>query len=104
MQRFLCRIRTHPIRSAALLGALIGLLNAIATEISAILHKSSASVVYLLLPPSSYGRTATESSLAFSVFILFIEIAASVLSYALLLTLPVALYVGLRRLLRRRRA
>ncbi|HEY6488647.1 MAG: hypothetical protein WCC26_17785 [Terracidiphilus sp.] len=103
MQRLLCRIRAHPIRSAALLGALIGFLNALATEINAILHKSSSSVVYLLLPPSSYGRTASESSLAASAFILFIEIAASALSYALLLTIPVALYVGLRRLFLRRK-
>ena len=90
--------RSHPISVAALVGALFGTVDAIAIELRGLMHRNSGGVVPLLWssPASHPGQ---ENALQIA-FLLLIEVAANILVFAALFSLPFALVVGTRRLLR----
>jgi hypothetical protein len=95
----LASVRAHPIRTAALLGGIAGFANVMGGEIRALLHPNHKAAVMMLWPASSYGLGVNEPRIAETLLVLFIEIAANVGIYALLLAAPVALLVLIRRLL-----
>ena len=88
--------RAHPIRLAALLGAIFGLLDTLVVEINGVIHHSSLAVIGPLLitePGARFGFLPTA-------LILLVELAANILVWAILFALPVALIVALRRAFR----
>lgn len=85
--------RTHPIRFAALLGAIFGLLDTLAVEINGVLHHNRSAVVPLFLPTSGGSRL----DLAPTAGILLIEVAANILVWAFLFTLFAILVVAVSR-------
>ncbi|MGA7107590.1 MAG: hypothetical protein WBV28_15125 [Terracidiphilus sp.] len=97
--------RAHPIRTAALLGALVGFLVAMTIEVKGLLHPNDPSGVLILLwPAATAGAGVSQAGLLQTGFILLIEILANVLVYALLFAAPVALIVALLRTFRKRRS
>lgn len=88
--------RAHPIRLAALLGAAFGFLSVLVTEITGVLHGNHSAVMPLLTGHSSPVHLGVFQT----AFILLIEVLASILVWALLFALPVAVAVGIFRLLR----
>lgn len=96
----LAACRAHPIRTAAIIGALIGLINALALEIGSVLHHHPGGVLQILAPFSDNGIRPTEQSLLLTAVLLFIEVAANVLTDAALFALPVALIVLIMRAFR----
>jgi len=96
----LATCRAHPIRTAAILGALLGVLNALVLETQGILHHRTSGVLSLLAPFSPVGLQPSEPIIMQAVLILFIEFAANILADALLFAAPVALIVLFLRVLR----
>lgn len=94
--------RAHPIRTAALIGAFVGLLNALMIEMGGLLHYNTRAALLLLAPFSRFGLIPSEQTLFQLGVILFIEFAANILVDALLFAAPVALIVLLLRAFRRR--
>jgi hypothetical protein len=95
--------RAHPIRIAALLGALAGFLVAMTIELKGLLYPNDPSGVLILLwPAATAGAGISQSSILQTGFILLIEIVANVLVYALLFATPVALVVAVLRTFRKR--
>jgi hypothetical protein len=90
------RWRSHPIRFAAIIGALFGLTDVIVIEVMGLSHKSSSSVLSLLWPTSAIGSSFSESKVAQTFLIFVIEVAANVLVWALLFAARVALVVVIR--------
>ncbi|HTX75819.1 MAG TPA: hypothetical protein VMD29_06400 [Terracidiphilus sp.] len=86
--------RAHPIRVAAMLGAITGFVITVVDEIRGVLHGGHSAVVPLLMPtPGGAHLGAIQTA-----FLLFIEIAANVLVWALLFAVPVAAIVGIARM------
>jgi len=96
--------RTHPIRSAALIGATIGFANALAVEVGGAIHKNRSAVVLMLWPTDTFAPELSQNGVLRTALILFIEFAGSMLGYAVLLAIPVALIVIIRRSFRSRKA
>jgi len=96
----LATFRAHPIRTAALLGALLGVLNVLVNEIGGVLHHNSHAALLMLSPFSSVGAAPTQSTILQTSAILVLEFAATSLVFALLLAAPVALIVLFLRVLR----
>lgn len=96
MPGILGSVRAHPIRVAAILGGVAGFANAMGIEVGAILHPKRQGAVLMFWPYTHYGTGGVRSQLALTLFILFVEIAANVLVWALLLAAPVAVVVVLR--------
>lgn len=94
--------RAHPIRTAALIGALIGLINALSLEIGGFLHYNTRGVLAILAPFSHFSFAPSESVIMQVILLLFVEFAANILADALLFAAPVALIVLLLRAFRRR--
>ena len=90
--------RSHPILFITLIGAVIGVGNALVLEIPAILGKPSRGALSLLQP--RFNPTPSAGVLQVAV-ILLIEVAANVLIYALIFFLLGCLIAGVRRFLRR---
>lgn len=82
---------------AALIGAIVGLGNALALEIPALLGKPSRGVLSLLGPASTLhpGSGVLETA-----FLLLIEFAANILVWAAIFALLGWIFVGLRRIFR----
>lgn len=89
--------RSHPVLFAALLGAAVGLANALAIEIPALLGKPSHGALSLLQP----SRAVAGSGVLQTAFILLVEVAANVLVYALMFALLGGLFVAIRHIFRR---
>ena len=91
--------RSHPVLFATILGAIVGLGNALAMEIPALLGRPSKGVLSLLEPASHYhaGAGVLETAL-----LLVIEIAANVLVYAAMFALLGWAFVGICRIFRPR--
>ena len=98
----LATCRAHPIRTAALLGAIFGLIQTLTIEIGGVLHHNSRAVLLLLAPFSSFGAAPTERTILQTSAILIIEFAANILVDALLFAAPVALIVLSLRVFQRR--
>lgn len=96
----LAYVRTYPIRSAAIVGAILGLINAVALEIDGILHGNQHGALIMLAPFYRFGIIPTEQTALQAAFILFIEFAANILADALLFAVPVAIVVGVLRIVR----
>lgn len=89
--------RAHPIRFAALLGAVFGFLDTLVVEINGVLHHHSRAVIApLFIPPPGAARLGPiEAAL-----ILLVELLANILVWALLFAAPVAIVVAIRRSIR----
>ena len=96
--------RSHPVRFAALIGALVGLANAILIEVGGVLNKNSSAVVLMLWPASKFGSGVNESTAMQTALFLFVEVAANVLVYALIFAVPVGLIVLIRRVFASRKS
>ncbi len=94
--------RTRPILTAALAGALFGLLYAIGIEAWGASGHPGRAVLALLMPGSNPAGGVNETMLTSVASLLFVEVAANILIYAALFAAPVAIVVRVRRLLRRR--
>jgi len=94
--------RSHPVRFAALIGALIGFANAIAIELGGALNKNSTAALLFLWPASRFGPGISETRLTQTAIFFFVEVAANVLVFALLFAAPVGLVVAIRRAFRSR--
>jgi hypothetical protein len=94
-------LRSHPVLFTAVIGGILGLGNALAIEIPALLGKSSKGVLSLLEPASRLhvGAGAVETA-----FLLLIEIAANVLVYAAMFSVLGLLFVLARRVFRSARS
>lgn len=77
-------------------GAIFGAGSVIATEIGGVAHGGSGGVLALLWS-SSESRTGQVNAVQ-TAALLLIEFGASVLVFALLFALPVAVFVGIRRI------
>lgn len=88
--------RAHPIRFAALLGAVFGFLDVALLELNGVLHGSHNAVIPLLILIPGAGHPGVMKT----IFILFIEVAVNILVWALLFAVPVALVAGIRRSVR----
>ena len=88
--------RAHPIRFAALLGAIFGFLYVAVLELNGVIHGSHNAVIPMLIPIPGAGHPGVMKT----VLILFVEVIANILVWALLFALPVSLAVGIRRSIR----
>ena len=95
-------IRRHPILTAAIAGAIVGVVQVLIVEIGGLFHKNSRAIL-LLLPSSSQGDPAHPMSVMQTAFILLVDFAGNALGYALLFAAPAALAVTILRISRRRR-
>ena len=86
--------RAHPIRSAALLGAIVGFLDTLVVEINGVLHHHSRAVIApLMIPhPGAAHLGPIEAAL-----ILLIEVLANIFVWTLLFAVPVAILVAIYR-------
>ena len=89
--------RNHPVRVAALAGALIGLANVLITEMGGLLHKNSGGVLTMLFPPSMFGTGVNGTRVVQTATVLIIEVAANIAVWTALLAVPVAVIVAVRR-------
>lgn len=89
--------RKHPIRFAALLGAIFGLLDTLVVEINGVLHHHSRAVIAPLFIPTP---GAAHLGVIEAALILLVEVLANILVWALLFALLVAVAVGIRRIFR----
>ena len=97
-------LRSHPILAAAGVGAIFGGVNAIILEIGGLRHRASTGVLPFLFPSSMSGIRAGQMTALQVSLLLLIEIAGNVLGFSLLLAVPVAVIVGVRRLFRREKS
>lgn len=95
-------LRSHPILSAALLGVVAGILVTLGIEFGGAIHKNSNAVILSLWPVP--GTPLNEGSFLRTALILFVEMVGNALGYALLFTVPTAAVVGIRRIVKLRRA
>lgn len=94
--------RSHPVRLAALLGAIVGFAYTLVIEIGGALHRNRSAVILMLGPAYAPGTSLSQGRIAQSAIILFIEFASNIVVWALLVSLPVALVVLVRRAFQRR--
>ena len=92
--------RSHPILAAAGIGAISGAVNAVFLEIGGLRHRAMTGVLPFLFS----GSHTTQMTALQVALLLLIEIAGNVLGFALVFATPIALVVGIRRLLGRRRS
>jgi uncharacterized membrane protein YjfL (UPF0719 family) len=92
--------RSHPIRSAALIGAIIGFANALVVEVGGAIHKNQSAVVLMLWPTDTFAPELSQNGVLRAALILFIEFAGSMLGYAVVFAVPVAVTVAIRRTFR----
>jgi hypothetical protein len=89
--------RSHPVRFAALLGALVGFANALIIEFGGLLHRDSHAALPMLFPESMFGSGINGTRVIQTASILIIEVVAYALVWSLLLAVPTALIVSIRR-------
>jgi hypothetical protein len=89
--------RLHPIRSAALIGAILGFVQALVVEIGGAIHKNQSAVVLLLWPTDTFAPELSQNGVVRTALILFVEFVGDMLGYAVLFAIPVAIFVLIRR-------
>ena len=89
--------RSHPIWSAAGIGAIFGAVNAMSLEIGGLRHRAMTGVLPFLFPSSASGIQIGQMSTLQVTLLLLIEIAGNVLGFALLFAVPIGVVVGIRR-------
>lgn len=93
--------RSHPVLMAALTGAAFGVAEVLVTEIAGILHGGHDAVLPLFLTPAATGSHVRQLGAVQTAFVLLIDVAANVAVFALFFAVPVAIVVGIRRVVRR---
>lgn len=89
--------RDHPILCTALVGAVIGLVNAaIVLLIDPLLSFSDRFLLYLF-PTSILGFGFNGGSVAFSIFLAVVEVGGNALLYACAFAAPVSVVIAVRR-------
>jgi hypothetical protein len=96
--------RTHPIRFAALIGAVVGFANALVAEVGGAIHKNQSAVILMLWPTDTFAPEFSQNGVLRTALILFIEFAGSMIGYAILFAIPVAVIVAIRRVFQSRKA
>lgn len=91
--------RTHPILAAAGGGAVFGTLCVLLTEIVGFLHGNSSAVLPLLFPGAPGSGRGQMNALQ-TAGLLLIEMAGNVIGFAALFSIPVAVVVGARRIVK----
>src|SRR5689334_8652448 len=89
--------RNHPVLCTALVGALIGFVNAAIVLFSDPLRPLSQRVVSYLFPTSILGFGFNGGSVAFSIFLAIVEVGGNALLYACAFAAPVAVVIAVRR-------
>jgi len=89
--------RSHPVRFAALVGALVGTANALIIEFGGLLHGDSRAVLPMLFPGSIFSPGINGTRVIQTASVLIIEVVANALIWAVLLAFPTALVVAVRR-------
>jgi hypothetical protein len=89
--------RNHPILSTALIGALIGLVNAAIFLLTDPLRPLSGRFVLYLFPTSILGFGFNGGSVSFSIFLAIVEVGGNALLYGCTFAAPVALVIAVRR-------
>ena len=103
LNRAISRLRSHPILSAGLIGAMAGCVNVIVIEVGALAGKNGRGVLPMMIPSSSGGFNTARTGALATALLLLVEVAGNVVGFALLFVVPVALIVGVRRLFERRK-
>jgi hypothetical protein len=88
--------RAHPVLVAAAAGALSGAANAILLEAGGLWHGNSTGVLSLFFP-ATHGPRVGQTDAVQTALLLLIEFAGNVVGFSLLFAVPVAVYVGIRR-------
>jgi hypothetical protein len=94
--------RSHPVRLAALIGAIVGFTYSLVIEVGGAFHRNSSAVILMLGPAYAPGSSLSQGRIAQSALILFIEFTVNILVWALIFSLPVALIVLIRRAIQHR--
>jgi hypothetical protein len=94
--------RSHPVLMAALTGAAFGVAEVLVTEIAGILRGGHDAVLPLFLAPVAAGSHVRQLGAVQTALVLLIDVAANVAVFALFFAVPVAIVVGIRRVLSRR--
>jgi hypothetical protein len=89
--------RSHPVLLTAVIGAVIGLFNAVVLMITGPYLMLSSGYLLVLWPTSILGFGFNGSSLMYSIFLGTIEIGGNALLYGCALSAPVGLVVAIRR-------
>lgn len=89
--------RTHPVVFAALVGAVVGFVNAFIIEIPALFGRPSNGALSLLQSASRLGAVHAGSSVLQTAFILLIEVAANVLVFAVIFSVLGGLFLIVRK-------
>ncbi len=89
--------RNHPVLRTALVGAVIGLLNATFFLLTDALRPLSDRFLFYLFPTSILGFGFNDGSAVFSIFLAIVEVGGNALLYACTFATPVALFVAVRR-------
>jgi hypothetical protein len=95
--------RSHPVLVSAGVGGVFGAMYALLIEIGGFLHRNSSAVLPLLFP-AGHGSRVGQMNAVQTAGLLLIEVAGNVVGFAVLFSVPVAVVVGARRILRGRRA
>jgi hypothetical protein len=95
--------RLHPVRFAALLGAFVGFANALIIELGGLLRRDSRAALPMLFPESMFGSGINGTRVIQTASILIIEVVFNAFVWALLLAVPTALVVAIRRTIGGRR-
>jgi hypothetical protein len=88
--------RSHPIWSAAGIGAIVGGVNPVSLEIGGLRHRTTTGVLPFLFPSLNGSHSGQMSALQVALLLL-IEVSGNVVGFALVFAAPVALVVGIRR-------
>ncbi len=89
--------RNHPVLCTALVGAVIGLVNAAIVLLSGPLRPLSDRFLLFLFPTSILGFGFNDGTVAFSIFLAIVEVGGNALLYACAFAAPVAAVIAVRR-------
>lgn len=95
--------RSHPILTAAGIGAVLGAANSVYLEIGGLRNRTMTGVLPLLFPSSVHDLHVGQMTVLQVALLLLIEVAGNVLGFALVFAVPAALVVGIRGLFGGRR-
>ncbi len=95
--------RSHPVLTAAVAGAAVGFVIALATELGLPFTNSSHAVLHMLWPNAATGESISGARVMQAGLALLLDFTGSMLGYALLFAILVALFVGVRRVFGKRR-
>jgi hypothetical protein len=88
--------RAHPLLVATAVGATVGAANAVLLEVGGLWHGNSTGVLSLFFP-AVHGPRVGQTDAIQTALLLLIEFAGNVVGFSLLFALPVAVFVGIRR-------